>query len=120
MNCQAISIEEMDFFNLPAYRHAILRREEGRCFYCLRAINAENYVIEHVVSRPNGNNSYRNLVAACRQCNNRKGALPAEDFMRMLYRDEFLDATELENRFANLRKLQSGELKPVIQEESLN
>ena len=43
-------IEEMDFFEVPENRALILEREEHRCFYCLRALTNESYVIEHVLS----------------------------------------------------------------------
>ena len=109
-----LSIEEMDFFEVPENRLLILERESHHCFYCLRSINKSNYVIEHVESRPEGNNSYRNLVAACRQCNNRKNDLPADEFLRGLYRDGFLGASELQARLSQLDKLRAGDLKPII------
>lgn len=107
------SLDEMDFFEVPENRLLILERENHRCFYCLREINGDTYVMEHVVSRPQGNNSYRNIVAACRQCNNRKKT-SAEDLLRTLYRESFLDAAELEDRLSHLERLRSGELKPAI------
>jgi len=108
-----ISLEEVDFFEVPENRLLILERENHHCFYCLRAINSETHVIEHVVSRPQGNNSCRNLVAACRECNNRKKS-SAEDFLRTLYRESFLSASELEDRLSHLERLRAGELKPEI------
>jgi hypothetical protein len=108
------SIDELDFFDGSENRLLILEREDHHCFYCLRSINKSNYVIEHVESRPGGNNSYRNLVAACRQCNNRKGAVPADEFLRGLYRDGFFGAPELQERLSQLEKLRAGDLKPVI------
>jgi hypothetical protein len=107
-------LEAVDFFDVPEHRQAILRREENKCFYCLRAIDEQSYVIEHVLSRPEGDNGYRNLVAACRQCNNRKGAEMAEDFLRTLYRETLLDKAEFEARIASLKKLRNGDLKPVL------
>lgn len=112
--CTPLSIEEMDFFDVPENRVLILERENYHCFYCLRSIDKSNYVIEHVESRPEGNNSYRNLVAACRQCNNRKNDLPADEFLRGLYRDGFLGAPELQERLSQLGKLRRGDLKPEI------
>jgi hypothetical protein len=108
-----LSIEEMDFFEVPENRALILDREGHRCFYCLRALTAESYVIEHVVSRPVGDNGYRNVVAACRECNNRKNDSAAEDYLRALYRESFLSAAELQDRLAKLARLRNGELKPV-------
>jgi hypothetical protein len=110
----AVSLEDMDFFAVEENRSLILAREEHKCFYCLRALNAENHVIEHVVSRPEGNDSYRNVVAACRQCNNRKGASVAEDFMRVLYREGLLSKDEFELRLSHLQRLRAGELRPPM------
>lgn len=105
-------LETQDFFNVEENRARILMREENRCFYCLRLLNGENYVIEHVVSRPTGDNRYRNVVAACRQCNNRKGSSDVEDWLRTLYRDGFLGEAEFRERVSHLQRLRAGELKP--------
>ncbi|MFN2399426.1 MAG: HNH endonuclease [Gemmatimonadaceae bacterium] len=100
------------FFDVEENRERILMREGHRCFYCLRQLNGENYVIEHVVSRPTGDNSYRNVVAACRQCNNRKGSSDSEEWLRTLYRDGFLGAPEFQARVSHFERLRAGELKP--------
>ncbi|MBW8782801.1 MAG: HNH endonuclease [Verrucomicrobia bacterium] len=78
-------------------------------------LNPENYVIEHVLSRPKGNNSYRNLVAACRECNNRKNDSEVADFLRTLYRESFLSVAEMKERLGKLDQLKNGILRPVIQ-----
>ena len=103
----------MDFFDIPENRLLILERDNHQCFYCMAKLNNKNYVIEHVVSRPEGNNSYRNLVASCRKCNNRKKST-AEDLIRTLYRDGFLNADEFESRLSQLEQLREGKLKPII------
>ena len=108
----AVSLEEMDFFDVPENRALILRRERGRCFYCLRRIDQSNHVIEHVLSRPLGTNVYRNVVAACLKCNNRKGSFDAADFLRTLYREQLLSAEEFEERVSHLERLRAGELRP--------
>ena len=109
---EAPDMEALDFFAIEQNRERIVEREGRRCFYCLREINGRTYVIEHVVSRPAGDSSYRNVVASCRQCNNRKGASSAEDWLRTLYREGFLESPEFEDRLSHLQRLQSGELKP--------
>jgi hypothetical protein len=113
-----LALEDMNFFGDPENRSAILAREGNRCFYCLRALDASNYVIEHVTSRPNGDDSYRNVVAACRQCNNRKGDSPAEEFVRGLYRSGFLEAGEFEERVTAISRLRAGELRPTLEARS--
>jgi len=107
-------LEAVDFFDVPEHREAIVKREENKCFYCQRRIDASSYVIEHVVSRPVGDNSYQNVVAACRQCNNRKGSSSVEEFLRVLYRDGLLSQEEFQGRQAQLVRLRAGELKPVL------
>ena len=106
-------LEEQDFFSVPENRALILKREEWRCFYCLAKLDENNHVIEHVVSRPEGDNSYRNVVAACRRCNNRKSASLAEDFLRSLYREGILSGDEFTTRVSLLGLLRAGELRPT-------
>ena len=105
-------METEDFFENEENRQRILDREDHRCFYCLRILLPENYVIEHVVSRPEGNSGYRNVVAACTQCNNRKGSASADEWLRTLYREGLLDAPAFQDRLSHLAKLGGGELRP--------
>lgn len=107
-----LDIEAEDFFNVAENRDRILMREQHLCFYCLRQLDGENYVIEHIVSRPAGDNTYRNVVAACRRCNNQKGSTDVEDWLRTLYRDGFLGEAEFRERVSRLESLRAGELKP--------
>ena len=109
-----VDIEDMDFFEDVLNRLAILRREANRCFYCHRSVDNSNYVIEHIISRPIGNNSYRNVVASCLGCNNRKSDAPVEQFLRRLYREGFLSEQEFEDRTRALKQLQAGEMKPTF------
>lgn len=107
-------LEAMDFFSVPENRLMLLKREGYRCFYTLQVLDSSNFIVEHVVSRPAGNNSYRNLVAASREANNKKGSSSAEDFFRRLYREGFLNESEFEVRLQKLAQLKAGELKPLI------
>lgn len=107
-------IERADFFEVAANRPRILAREGGKCFYCLTALDDRNYVIEHVTSRPTGDNGYRNVVAACRACNNSKGSGSAEDHLRGLLRRHVLSHREFEGRIETMRRLRAGELIPPL------
>ena len=105
----------MDFFSVPENRKLILEREGQRCFYTLAQLEDANFVIDHVVSRPKGGNGYRNVVACSREANNRKGATSADNFLRRLFREGYLNQPEFEDRLNVLAKLQSGDLKPKIE-----
>ena len=113
---QPVPLGDMDFFSVPQNRKLILEREGWRCFYCLAKLDKSNHVLEHVVSRPEGDNSYRNIVAACRRCNNRKDSALAEDFLRSLYREGILSGDDLTVRLSCLDRLRAGELQPSLGE----
>lgn len=109
------SIEEMDFFEASNRREAIHARDGGRCFYCLRLFLTRGRVVDHVVPQARGgNNSYRNLVSCCVECNSQKGESGAEDFLRTLYRQRRITSVELEARLRALEALAAGELRPVL------
>jgi len=105
-------IETMDFFEVPENRLLLLKREQFRCFYSLQKLDKQNFVVEHIVSRPAGNNSYRNCVAASRETNNKKGSSSAEDYLRRLFREGYLSETEFQERNHSLSELKAGLLKP--------
>lgn len=108
-------LENLDFFSKRELRHAIHRREGGRCFYCLRQLGRHSQCLDHVVPGvSNGSNSYRNLVSCCLNCNVSKSGMPAEDFLRKLYRLRRLSAHELAERLRALAALAAGKLKPVV------
>ena len=109
---RVVDIETMDFFDDPVNRLLLLKRENYRCFYTLQKLDKDNFIVEHVVSRPTGNNSYRNCVAASREANNKKGATSAEDFLRRLYRESLLNESEFQGRMHALTQLKDGLLKP--------
>ena len=113
---EKLDLEETDFFSVPENRALLLKREGNRCFYTLQQLDENNFIVEHVVSRPTGNNSYRNCVAASREANNRKGAMSAEDFLRRLFRDGYLSEAEFQDRLHALARLKAGELRPTLAE----
>jgi hypothetical protein len=110
------SLAEIDFMRTKALRQAIYSRERGSCFYCLRRLAPTVRCLDHVVPRAqSGRNSYRNLVAACLECNSQKGEKRAEDFLRWLYRERRLTAGELAGRQRALDALAAGKLRPAVQ-----
>jgi len=109
------NLEEMDFLQTNARREAIHARERSVCFYCLRRLTARVRCLDHVVPLVRrGSNSYRNLVSSCAECNSLKGETPAEGFLRLLYRDGRLTATELTGRLRAVKALAAGKLRPAL------
>jgi len=108
-----INIEEADFLEKQNLRGAIHAREGGRCFYCSRRIDQHRRCLDHVVPRAElGQNSYRNLVSCCLECNSQKADRPAEEFLRRLYRERRLSTAELTGRLRALYELAAGKLIP--------
>jgi len=113
------SLEEVDFFKTPELRQAIHARELGRCFYCLRQVDENLRCLDHVVPQAeSGRNSYRNLVSCCVDCNSKKGARPADEFLRQLYRERCLSPQDLASRLRALDALTSGERRPQLPKPS--
>jgi hypothetical protein len=107
-------LERMDFFHVARNRRLILEREEGRCFYCRRKVNDSSAGYDHVSPRSEAHNGYRNVVACCRRCNNRKGESSGEDLLRVLLRESAIGADLLADRLRALERLRNGELRPPI------
>ncbi len=110
-----INIEEADFLEKQVLRQAIHEREGGRCFYCSRRITHHRRCLDHVVPQANlGNNSYRNLVSCCLDCNSQKGERSAVEHVRCLYRERRLSDHELSGRLRALDDLAAGKLIPPL------
>lgn len=110
-----IDIEELDFYKDRRLLNCLLEREGYRCFYTGRKISADNCYLDHVIPQANsGNNSYKNIVASCYDANSMKNDKPADEFIRMLYKEEIISISEFQELKDKLSKLQSGELQPDI------
>lgn len=58
-----------------ANRRNVLCRDENRCQYCAKIFPESELTLDHIMPKSRGgNNSWKNLVAACKKCNQKKGA----------------------------------------------
>jgi hypothetical protein len=109
------NLEEKDFLESRLLQGAIHARERGQCFYCLRQLIHNRRCLDHVVPQAqSGNNSYRNLVSCCLECNSSKNVRSAEEFLRWLYRQRRLSPGDLNARLRALDELAAGKLKPLV------
>jgi len=112
---QSPNIDEIDFYTGRKYLTALITREGGKCFYCLRALSEESCELDHVVSQMSGgDNGYKNIVASCHSCNTRKQSIAADDFLRNLLRGGLLNDEEFSDRLDALEALQDGKLVPQV------
>jgi len=95
-----------DFYTDPQKRVEILKREDYKCFYCLRELQRDDFYLDHLVPRTQGGQNYKsNLVASCGTCNTKKNALEPEKFLLQNYRKGLLTQEEYQTQKDKLRKL---------------
>ena len=112
---RVLDFDNLDFLKSPGLRRAIHAREGGRCFYCLSRVTPSIRCLDHVVPLAKfGDNSWRNLVSCCQECNCKKNDLAAADFLRWLHRERRLTEVELAVRFRALDALAAGKLRPCL------
>ena len=64
------------------------RVQKGKCYYCGQMVGRENLTMDHVVPLIRGGKSSKgNLVAACKECNNKKKYLLPLEWEEYLRQD---------------------------------
>lgn len=110
-----VDLASVDFFSGRLHLGSILAREKHACFYCLRALSPETCELDHLVPQVERvDNSYRNVVASCHNCNKAKGSSSASGFLRGRFRAGLLSEEELRSRLSTLDAVQSGAVVPEL------
>jgi len=90
----------------PALREAILRRERGRCFYCLEKLTRSTLWFDHVVPISRGGwPSEDNVVACCERCNRWKSTRTVAYLLRRLFQAGVLTRAQMIGRKWALRRI---------------
>ena len=62
------------FETVVCNRVNVLWRYKNQCQYCGKVFSAEHLTLDHIIPKSKGGlNSWTNMVAACKKCNQRKG-----------------------------------------------
>ena len=110
-------LETASFFSKPQRRCAIYRRENYLCFYCRGQLDRTNRVLDHVVAKARGgNDSFRNVVACCIECNLLKGSRRAEALLELLMKQNVITRQLLKRRLSALAALRAGFLRPRFED----
>lgn len=81
-------------------KREVLRRDDFTCQYCGRTMRF--LTIDHVVPRrQGGGHTWQNLVAACSQCNRRKGGKRPDEANMLLKREPFEPSPTAVYRFGH-------------------
>lgn len=78
-----ISGKEYQQGTLQGYniRNYLLEKHGRKCFYCDKEVS--NFEVEHMIPKAKGgSNRIDNLTLSCHSCNQKKGTLTAEEFIR--------------------------------------
>ena len=74
------------FNTISCNRRNIIWRDQSQCQYCTNYFDSQALTIDHVKPRSKGGaNTWTNLVAACKKCNQKKGdRTPEQAGMKLL------------------------------------
>ena len=74
------TIVKFRFTGVACNRANIIIRDKNRCQYCGHSFPTEQLTLDHIVPKSRaGLNTWTNLVASCKKCNQKKGCrTPAE------------------------------------------
>ena len=80
-----------------ARRLAIFIRDNCQCVYCGKNhSNDERLTLDHYLPQSKtGKNSEKNLVSACKDCNENRGNMPVKEFCEKVAQEKNLDATKV-------------------------
>lgn len=78
------------FIKMIFSRSAVFKRDNYHCQYCEKSLTYSQITIDHIVPRSlGGNNTFENCVAACYDCNRKKGpSLLHETEMKLVRKPE--------------------------------
>jgi 5-methylcytosine-specific restriction endonuclease McrA len=95
----------VDFLRPICSRKNIILRDANICQYCTQEFAADDLTMDHVIPRAKGGEkSWKNIVASCKACNQKKGnRTPEEAGMKLLREPKPLTGPGmLKRRSANL------------------
>ena len=85
-------------------RTAVFRRDQHICQYCGKALTPAKLTLDHILPRARGGeNSWRNCVTSCFECNNRKGMRTPEEARMVLLKKPTTPAMSIGSEFALMK-----------------
>ena len=95
------------FSTVACNRANILLRDKNQCQYCAKYFQADKLTLDHVLPKSRGGrNTWNNMVAACKKCNQRKGNKTPEESGMQPLRKPFAPKANL------LRTLKKEQISP--------
>lgn len=91
-------------------RHTLWVKQDGKCYYCFQPCTQKTFTIDHIVPKSKGGgNNISNKVGACSSCNNAKGAMSQEEFLKSNYLENKFKWIEACKRNAEKEQTKAGQ-----------
>jgi 5-methylcytosine-specific restriction endonuclease McrA len=101
-------IVKFHFKTMACKRQNVIWRDQNQCQYCGNKFCIENLTIDHILPRSKGGkNTWKNLVTACKKCNQKKGNKTPEQANMFLIRTPFKPKTNI------LRNVNKNQINPI-------
>lgn len=73
---------EADYYNVRENRLKVYERDAFKCQHCGKQLTRFTTTLDHIQAvASGGDNSFTNLVTACRECNSKKNSRLLGDFL---------------------------------------
>tara|TARA_A100001515_G_C4560416_1_gene206407 strand:- start:666 stop:1178 length:513 start_codon:yes stop_codon:yes gene_type:complete len=96
------------FSHVACNRVNVLWRDNNQCQYCANYFNPDKLTLDHVIPKSRGgNNSWTNLVASCKKCNQKKGNKTTKESGMHPIREPFKPKANI------LRTLSKEQISPI-------
>jgi len=77
-----VSEKDVDYYNIPENRIKVYERDGYKCQYCQKQLTLSTVTLDHLKAvSEGGDNSFENLLTACRNCNSKKIGKTVGDFL---------------------------------------
>ena len=104
-------IVKFRFTTMACKRPNIMWRDDYQCQYCAKYFPPEKLTMDHVTPRSKGGeNTWFNLVTACKKCNQKKGNHTLEQANMRLIRQPYRPQTNI------LRTVKKNQIVPIWDE----
>jgi hypothetical protein len=96
----------------------VFMKYKGRCAYCGRELNDENYTIDRLVpGTAGGTYEFENCMPACKSCNSSKGSKTLEEYRKYLNWSELAEEAQAQGVTVTPAQLHNlAQLFPLVHE----
>ena len=102
------TVVKFRFTTVACNRKNIVWRDNNQCQYCANYFNPDKLTLDHVIPKSRGgNNSWTNLVASCKKCNQKKGNKTTKESGMHPIREPFKPKANI------LRTLSKEQISPI-------